>query len=451
MMVSKKYLPRRTVLRGLGATLALPLLDGMIPAFAPRGFAAAAPIKRFGAIYVGMGMNMPVWMQPSEGELQSEILRPLEAFRDRAVVVAGLDSKEAISIDAGQHPRAQSSWLSGCRAFKTNGPDIRLGVSLDQIIAREFEKETQLGSLELTLDPTDLAGNCAYGFSCAYNNTIAWRTPTTPLPMENNPRNVFERLFGVSDTTDPSVRQRELGLKASIFDSVLEQVGGLRRGLGPVDRRKLAEYLDAVRDIERRIQMAESQAHQELPVVEKPVGIPATFEEHAQLMFDLQLLAFQTDLTRVFTYVMVRESSVRSYPEIGVPDSHHPLLHHQNDPEKLVKQAKLNSFHMQQLASFVEKLQATTEGDHTLFDTTMLLYGSGMSDSNLHIPTNVPTLLVSGEHFGIKGNRYLKYPDSGTPSGTPLANLQLTIAEKMGVAIDHFGDSDGQLTRLSGI
>ena len=451
MIVSKKYLPRRTVLRGLGATLALPLLDGMIPAFAPRGFAAAAPIKRFGAIYVGMGMNMPVWMQPSEGELQSEILRPLEAFRDRAVVVAGLDSKEAISIDAGQHPRAQSSWLSGCRAFKTNGPDIRLGVSLDQILAREFEKETQLGSLELTLDPTDLAGNCAYGFSCAYNNTIAWRTPTTPLPMENNPRNVFERLFGVSDTTDPNVRQRELGLKASIFDSVLEQVGGVRRGLGPVDRRKLAEYLDAVRDIERRIQMAESQAHQELPVVEKPVGIPATFEEHAQLMFDLQLLAFQTDLTRVFTYVMVRESSVRSYPEIGVPDSHHPLSHHQNNPEKLVKQAKLNIFHMQQLASFLEKLQATTEGDHTLFDTTMLLYGSGMSDSNLHVPTNVPTLLVSGERFGIEGNRYLKYPDSGTPSSTPLANLQLTIAEKMGVAIDHFGDSDGELTRLSGI
>ena len=452
MIVTKKHLPRRTVLRGLGATLALPLLDSMIPAFAPRRVAAAAPINRFGAIYVGMGMNMPVWTQPAEGALEmNEILRPMEPFRDLALVLEGLDSQEAISVDAGQHPRAQSSWLTGCRAFKTNGPDIRLGVSLDQILAREFEKETQLGSLELTLDPTDLAGNCAYGFSCAYNNTIAWRTPTTPLPMENNPRNVFERLFGASDTTDPTVRQRELEFNGSVLDSVLEEVGGLRQSLGTVDRRKVTEYLDAVRDIERRIQMAAGQADTALTVVDKPVGIPETFEQHAQLMFDLQLLAFQTDLTRVFTYVMARESSVRSYPEIGVPDSHHPLSHHQNNPEKLAKQAKLNSFHLQQLAAFLEKLRATTEGDHTLLDTTMVLYGSGMSDSNLHIPLDVPTLLIAGSQFDITGDRCLKHAESGTDAATPLANLQLTIAEKMGVAIEQFGDSEGRLTRLTGI
>jgi hypothetical protein len=447
MIVTKKHLSRRTVLRGMGATLALPLLDGMIPAFVPRTFAAIAPVKRFGALYVGMGENMNVWMQPKGGELQiNPIIQALEPFREHTVVLAGLDSKQAYSSDNGQHPRAQSSWLTGCRAKKTDGPDIHLGVSLDQIVAREYAKETQLGSLELTLDPTDLAGNCAYGFSCAYNNTIAWRTPTTPLPMENNPRNVFERLFGATDTTDSSVRRRLLKVNASILDSVTEQVGGFKKGLGPVDRRKLAEYLDAVRDVERRVQKAEEQSNKELPIVEQPVGIPTSFEEHAKLMFDLQLLAFQTDLTRVFTFVLVRESSIRSYPEIGVPDSHHPLSHHQNNPDKLARLAKINAFHIKQLAYFVEKMKSTPDGEGSVLDHTMLLYGSGMSDSNLHVPENVPTLLVSGRGYGIKGNRYLQYP-----AGTPLSNLQLTMLDKMGFADESFGDSNGELTTLAGV
>ncbi len=447
MIVTKKHLSRRTVLRGMGATLALPLLDGMIPAFVPRTFAAIAPVKRFGALYVGMGENMNVWMQPKGGELQiNPIIQALEPFREHTVVLAGLDSKQAYSSDNGQHPRAQSSWLTGCRAKKTDGPDIHLGVSLDQIVAREYAKETQLGSLELTLDPTDLAGNCAYGFSCAYNNTIAWRTPTTPLPMENNPRNVFERLFGATDTTDSSVRRRLLKVNASILDSVTEQVGGFKKGLGPVDRRKLAEYLDAARDVERRVQKAEEQSNKELPIVEQPVGIPTSFEEHAKLMFDLQLLAFQTDLTRVFTFVLVRESSIRSYPEIGVPDSHHPLSHHQNNPDKLARLAKINAFHIKQLAYFVEKMKSTPDGEGSVLDHTMLLYGSGMSDSNLHVPENVPTLLVSGRGYGIKGNRYLQYP-----AGTPLSNLQLTMLDKMGFADESFGDSNGELTTLAGV
>ena len=265
MIITKKKISRRTMLRGAGATLALPMLDGMVPAFASsRETAAAAPVKRFGAIHVGMGMNMRTWSQESGELVLNPILQPMAAFKDRMVVTAGLDSKEAISNDQGQHPRAQAAWLTGTRAKKTDGPDIRLGTSLDQILAKEASKETQLGSLEFTVEPTDLAGSCAYGFSCAYNNTIAWRTPTTPLPMENNPRNVFERLFGASDSTDKDVQARMRKANASVLDSLVEQVSGFNKGLGQSDKRKLAEYLDAVRDSERRIQKAEEQWDREL-------------------------------------------------------------------------------------------------------------------------------------------------------------------------------------------
>ena len=440
MIITQKHVSRRTILRGLGASLALPLLDGMVPAFA-----APPPVRRFGAIYVGMGMNMHTWSQATAGELEMNlILKPLEPFRDRLLVVSGLDNIQALSnADSGQHPRAQSSWLTGCRAKKTDGPDIHLGISLDQIIAKEFARDTQLGSLELALEPTEIVGNCAYGFSCAYNNTISWRSPTTPQPMENNPRNVFERLFGASDSTDPEVRRRQLRRHASVLDSVTEQVRGLGKGLGPRDNQKLADYLDAVRDIERRIQKAEEQVDMELPLVEQPVGIPDSFAEHSKLMFDLQLLAFQTDLTRVFTLVIAREGSTRSYPETGVTDSHHPLSHHQNNAGKLERLAKINAYHVSQLGYFLEQLQSTSDGEGTLLDTTMLLYGSGMSDGHMHLPKNVPSLIVSGRNFGIKGNRFVQYqPDDGTP----LANLQLTLLEKLGLPVEKFGDSDGMLT-----
>lgn len=442
MIITQKHVSRRTILRGMGAALALPLLDGMVPAFA-----APAPVRRFGAIYVGMGMNMHAWSQATAGDLEMNlILQPLEPFRDRLVVVSGLDNIQALSnADAGQHPRAQSSWLTGCRAKKTDGPDIHLGISLDQIIAKEFARDTQLGSLELALEPTEIVGNCAYGFSCAYNNTISWRSPTTPQPMENNPRNVFERLFGASDSTDPAVRRRQLRRHASILDSVTEQVSGLRRGLGPRDHQKLADYLDAVRDIERRIQKAEEQVDMALPLVEQPVGIPDSFAEHSKLMFDLQLLALQTDLTRVFTLVIAREGSTRSYPETGVTDSHHPLSHHQNDTGKLERLAKVNAYHVSQLGYFLEQLQSTSDGEGTLLDTTMLLYGSGMSDGHMHLPKNVPSLIVAGRNFGITGNRFLQYPPD---DGTPLANLQLALLEKLGLPVEKFGDSDGMLTGL---
>jgi hypothetical protein len=319
-----------------------------------------------------------------------------------------------------------------------------LGTSMDQIVATEFSKDTQLGSIELAMEPTDLAGNCGFGFSCAYNNTLAWRTPTMPLPVEANPRNVFERLFGASETTEPSVRLRMLRTQASILDHVKEQIGGLGRTLGAGDKKKLDEYFDSLRDVERRIQKAESQSSVEMPIVEKPAGIPSNFDDHARLLLDLQILAFQTDLTRVFTLVLARESSVRGYPEIGIPDSHHPLSHHQNSPEKLARLAKLNAFHIKQVGYIAEKLQKTPEGDGTMLDHTILLAGSGFSDGNLHAPVDVPTAVIVGKGFGVKGNRSIH-----CPVGTPLANLQLTLLETLGLPVQNFGDSNGQLNLVS--
>jgi hypothetical protein len=336
--------------------------------------------------------------------------------------------------------------LTGCGARRTDGPDLRLGVSMDQIVAAEFAKETQLGSLELAMEPTDLAGNCGFGYSCAYNNTLAWRTATTPLPVEANPRSVFERLFGATETTDKAVRLRLLRRHSSILDDVQEEIRGLARSVGTHDRLKLDEYLDAVRDVERRIQKAEQQSAMELPVVDKPAGIPSNFDEHARLLLDLQVLAFQLDLTRVFTMVLARESSVRGYPEIGVPDSHHPLSHHQNNAEKLARLAKLNALHMKQVGYIAERLQAISEGDGTLLDGTLLLAGSGFSDGNLHTPTNVPTVVVAGSRFGIKGNRTIQCPDS-----TPLTNLQLTLLEKLGLPVEKFGDSTGAIALIASL
>ena len=448
MIITKAHLPRRTLLRGAGAAIALPLLDAMVPAFSPTRLTAAAPIRRFGAVYVGMGFNMPIWQQTSQsGALElNAVLQPIAQYRDRLLVVSGCDSKQGDGIDGGQHPRMQTSWLTGSRAFRTEGVNIHAGTSLDQVVARKWEKDTQLASLELAIESTDLLGTCSLGYSCAYNNTIAWRTPTTPLPMENNPRNVFERLFGASDSTEPKVRLEEIRTDRSVLDSVTAKVSSVKTTLGARDQTKLAEYLDAVRDVERRVQKAEEQIARELPVVDRPVGIPGTFEEHVKLMFDLQALAFQTDLTRVFTFLMVREASVRSYPEVGVPDSHHPLSHHQNNPEKLARQAKLNAFQMRMLAYFVDKLARTQEGDGNMLDNSILFYGSGMSDSNLHLHKNLPITVVHGKNMGITGNRHVRARE-----GTPLANLQMTLLGKMGVGVDRFGDSEGELDLLTGI
>jgi len=452
MIITKKAIPRRTVLRGLGATLALPLLDSMVPALTALRYTAAQPTNRLGLVYVPMGAVMSNWTPSTEGAgfECSPILQPLARFQHRLLVLTGLDNEPAVAKlgePAGGHGRIGAAFLTGVHAKPTEGADFEAGVSIDQIAARQLGQHTQLGSLELGLESAGLAGACDVGYSCAYVNTLCWRSPTTPLPMENNPRAVFERLFGDSDSTDERARAARAQKDRSILDSVTETVADLRQELGSRDRAKLSQYLEAIRDIERRIQTAEAQSGRELPVVERPAGgIPASFEEYANLMFDLQVLAYQSDLTRVITFMLGKELSSRTYPEIGVPDQHHPLSHHQNDPQKLEKLTRVNTFHTQLFAQYLEKLGATPDGDGTLLDHVTIIYGSGMSNSNLHIPHKLPILLVGGGAGQINGGRHLRYPD-----GTPLTNLYMTVLTKVGVPMERIGDSTGELKHLSDV
>jgi hypothetical protein len=451
MMITRKAIPRRTVLRGLGTALALPLLDGMVPALTALRASAAKARIRLGIVYVPHGAVMANWTPAAEGtsfEL-SPILQPLAPFRDRLVILTGLDNKPAQALQgepAGGHGRIGAAFLTGVHAKPTEGADFRAGVSIDQIAAQHLGQQTQLASLELGLESIDLAGACDVGFSCAYVNTICWRTPTTPLPMENNPRAVFERLFGDSGTTDAGARLARIRTDRSLLDSVIEKVSELERGLGPSDRIKLTEYLDAVRDIERRIQKAESQRDRELPSLEAPAGsIPARFEEYAKLMFDLQVLAYQADLTSVITFMIGKELSNRTYPEIGVPDPHHPLSHHQNDPQKLEKLTRINTLHLQLFADYLEKLRSTRDGDGSLLDHLLLMYGSGMGNSNLHEPRNLPMLLVGGKDH-LRGGRHLRLADE-----TPLTNLYTSVLTKVGVPVERVGDSTGPIEVLSDV
>lgn len=446
MIVTKQHLARRTFLRGMGATLALPLLDGMIPAFSPRAEAAVRALRRLAVAYVPNGIQMERWTPAATGagfEL-TPTLAPLAPFRDRMLVVTGLANKPAFpetGEGTGDHVRAAATFLTGVHPRKTEGPDIRAGVSMDQLAAEALGKDTQLTSLELCLDSNELIGACEAGYSCAYANTLSWRNPTTPLPMENQPRAVFERLFGDSENTTRAARQARIDDDRSILDSLLEEVTRLRKRLGPSDSGKLAQYLDAIRDIERRIHNAELQADVELPLFERPTGgIPATFQEHARLMFDMQVLAFQSDLTRVITFLMSREVSPRTYTEIGIPDPHHGLSHHQNNPASMEKLAKINRFHVEQLAYFLDKLKATPDGDGNLLDHVTLLYGCGISDSNLHTHDNLPVLVVGGDAGAVRGGRHLR-----CEKDTPLTNLQLSLLNAVGVPLDHLGDSTGKV------
>ena len=436
MIITKKALSRRTVLRGLGASLALPLLDGMVPAFAAIRTTAANPVRRLGVVYVPNGMMMPQWSPTTEGagfEFPT-ILEPLAPYRDYVQVLSGMHGVES----EGPHARASTRFLTGMPSKPDDGSDLRGGVSMDQIAGRVHGRETQLATLELALDGRDFAGSCDDGFSCAYTNTIAWANETTPLPMENNPRAVFERLFGDSGSTDPAVRKARLSRDASLLDSVTERAADLSRELGTADQAKLGQYLDAVRDIERRIQMAEAQSDRELPVVSQPAGIPGTIGEHAKLMFDLMALAYETDLTRVATFMLGREITGRTYAEIGVPDAHHPISHHQRDPEKLAKLTKINQYHVQLFSEFMERLRTTPDGDGSLLDHSMIVYGAGMGDSNAHASTNLPILLAGGGAG--TGGRHVRYSED-----TPLANLHLSLLDKMGVPLESLGHSDGRL------
>jgi len=442
-MVTKKAIPRRTVLRGIGATLALPLLDGMVPAFAAIRNSAAHPVRRFGVVYVPNGMAMKHWTPQGEGanfEI-TRLLKPLEAYRNQMTVVTGLNG---VASNAGVHASAATRFLTGVTPARTES-NLRAGISVDQLIAREFAKHTQLASLEIALDSRDVSGSCDVGFSCTYTNTIAWRNETTPLLGENNPRAVFERLFGDAGSTDSAARLARIKKDQSILDSVSEKVDALQRELGPNDRLRVDEYLEAVRDIERRIQKAEEQSDRELPEVDQPAGIPATYEEHAKLMFDLQLLAYQTDLTRVSTFMMAREISGRTYPQIGVPDSHHPTSHHRDDPTLYEKVAKINAYHLTLFSYFLEKARATPDGDGNLLDNMMMIYGAGMSDSNRHDNKGLPLALLGGASGQIKsGGRHLHLPEK-----TPITNLHLTILDKMGVPVEKMSDSTGRLDLLT--
>ncbi len=449
MIITRKAIPRRTVLRGLGASLALPLLDSMVPAMAAAADSAVKPVRRLGVVYVPNGMVMKQWTPAAEGPAfdYPTILKPLQPYHDQLTVVTGLNSTpppNAVNA-AGVHARASTRFLTDIPPKRSDTSEVEAGISIDQIVAQHFGQSTQLASLEVAIEGRDLAGSCDIGFSCAYTNTIAWRGPRTPLPMENDPRALFERMFGDSGSTDRDVRLARMQSDKSLLDSVGERIGVLRRKVGPRDRAKLSEYLDAVRDVERRIQKAEEQSDRELPVVDQPAGVPASFEEHAKLLFDLQVLAYQTDLTRVITFMLGRELSGRTFPELGVSEGHHATSHHQEDATKLTNLERIKVFHSTLFAYYLEKLRATPDGDGSLLDHLLIVYGCGMADSNLHAATDLPVLLAGGAAGALKGGRHIRYP-----AATPLANLHLTMLDIFGLpTLDRIGDSTGPLEHLT--
>ncbi len=439
MIISKKALPRRTFLRGMGAALSLPLLDAMVPALTAQAATAANPVRRLSFVYIPMGANMPLWTPPGEklSEL-SPILKPLAAVADRVTVLSNLELRNAYP---GTHATSNSAFLSAASAKWTESSDYYLGTTVDQVAAQQLGKETRLPSLELAMDLLTTVGQCDNGYACVYQNNLSWSSPTTPLPSEAHPRVVFERLFG--DGGSAAERLAELRRSASLLDWVKEDIGRLQRKLGPSDQHKVNEYLDTVREVERRIQKAEAEtADSHLPDLDRPVGVPAAYADHARLMFDLQLLAFQSDVTRVTTFQLARETSNRSYPEIGVSEAHHPLTHNGGDAGMLAKVAKINTFHVTLLAEFLEKLKATPDGDGSLLDHTACLYGSGMSNGDKHDHINLPVLLAGGAGR-IKGGRHIRYAEP-----TPLANVHLTLLEKVGVRMDKFADSRGMIPEL---
>ena len=449
MIITKKSLPRRTFLRGAGATLALPFLDSMVPALAAT--VGAKPALRLAFVYHPVGMIMDRWTPAAEGAAFefTPTMKALAPFREQLVVLTGLAqvNGRALGDGAGDHAREGATWLTGVHPKKTEGSGIRAGISADQIAARELGRNTQLASLELGLESPSLAGGCDSGYSCAYTNTVSWRSPTTPLPVEVNPRLVFERLFGDGDSTDPVARRAVLTEQRSILDYVSGSIDRLETKLGKSDRSKLSEYLEAIRDIERRIQKAEQQsAEVKLPLMERPAAAPEAFEDYARLMMDLEVMAFQTDMTRVITLMLGRAGSNRSYRAIGVSDGHHSITHHQNDPVKIDNVAKIDAHLVETFAYLVQKMKSTPDGDGSLLDHTMIVYGSSLSDANAHTHHDLPTVLVGGATCRIKGGRHLRYPKD-----TPLNNLLVNLLDKAGVPIDNFGDSTGKLEYLSDV
>jgi len=446
MVVTRRSVDRRTFLRGTGAAFALPLLDAMTPAFAVDKVRPT----RLGFVQVPNGiMNLQNQFAPkATGALTEDlppILRPLSDFRDRMLVLSGLDNQQAAGLGfeiAGDHPRACTAWLTGTHAKMTAGADLRAGQSADQVAAREFGKETQLASLEVSLESADVMGSCEAAYSCAYYNTISWRDDTTPLPMENRPRVLFERLFGAAGTADPRTREILRREDRSILDAINQDVVRLRGKLGGPDRGKIDQYLDAVRDVERRLQRAEAQSKdKDIPQMAGPAGTPSNWSDYFKLMVDLMVLAWQTDMTRVITFQIGHEMSLRAYPELGFGDSHHSVTHHHGDPEKIAKTTQINTFHTKMLSYYLDRLRSTPDGDGSLLDHSMILYGAALSDANLHLYTDLPLLLVAGGVNGVKGGQHIRYPNR-----TPMSSLLVTMLDKAGVPnVSKLGDSRGKL------
>jgi hypothetical protein len=432
-----KTISRRTVLRGLGTTLALPLLDAMVPAGRLIGEAAGKPVHRFQTFYVPNGAAMPHWEVKDRGDDfdLSFILEPLAPFKQQLLVLSGLYANWVTA-----HAGAAGSFLTGVTHGGRNEVEILADVSIDQLLARALGRETQLGSLELSLDATQNAGACTANLSCVYTHTISWRGPHQPLPMEYNPRAVFERMFGDSGSTGRDAREARLQQRKSLLDAVTERLADIKRDIGAQDQLKVDEYSESVRDVERRIQLAEGQTELELPVLSQPQGAPPVFEDHLALMLDLQILAFRSDLTRVITFMLSKEQSARPYPQIGVPEAHHPLSHHNDDPEKVAKMSKINRYHAELFAGYLEKLRTTPDGDGSLLDHITILYGGGISNSTNHSGANLPVLLAGGGAGTLRGGRHLSYTDKPW-----MANLLVTLLDKFGLPVDKVGGSTGRL------
>ncbi|MBV8907288.1 MAG: DUF1552 domain-containing protein [Acidobacteriia bacterium] len=447
-LIIRKHIPRRTFLRGMGVTLALPLLDSMVPAQTPLAQTAAAPKLRLGLCFMPHGAVMSNWTPIGEGAdfKLSRTLTPLEPYKDQLVVITNLAHHNAAPAgpgdNGGDHTRSPAVYLNGVHPKRTDGADIRAGTTIDQIAAQIIGQDTPLPSLELAIeDFSGLVGSCDVGFSCAYMNTISWRTPTTPLPMEINPRVVFDRMFGDGATVEERLERIEQ--ERSILDAVTSDVRHLERKLGPNDRNRVAEYLDTVREIERRIQLAEKQNSSNIAVPATPTGIPDDHQAHTKLMFDLMAVAFQADITRISTFMMAREVSYRTFPRLDISEAFHPASHHQNNPARLENLTKINTYHVSLMAYFLDKLKSTPDGDGNLLDHSLVLYGSGMSNSNVHNHSPLPIFLAGGAAGKMKGGRHLKYPEN-----TPMANLLLTILDRAGVPQERIGDSTGLLSEV---
>lgn len=442
-MIQRKALPRRTFLRGAGTALALPLLDAMLPAMTATAATDAAPdkLRRIGYVYMPMGCDISRWTPPQEDKLDSlpPILRPLETVKHQVTALTNLELKNAYP---GTHATSNASFLSAAKAKRTESTDYFLGTTADQIAARTIGSQTKLSSLELSMDLLQVVGQCDNGYACVYQNNLSWSSPTTPLPAEAHPRLVFESLFGEGGT--PETRRRSLQQRASLLDALSEEIQALRTTLGPQDRRTVDEYLHSIREVERQIQRAEQATRETTQIdLDRPNGVPSSYREHARLMFDLQRLALQGDITRVITFQLARETSNRSYTEIGISEPHHPLTHHGNDPEKIAKVAKINEFHVSLFAEFLEKLSKTPEAGGSLLDHVIYMYGSGMGNPNVHDHTNLPILVAGGAAGKMQGGRHLRFNQP-----TPLANLHLTLLNKVGVDCESFADSQGKIEGL---